>query len=71
MRPKVGLPLRPFSFVFDEVCKTFVSLSATAKAIVELSQEKATLRASGSVYWRERQKRALAQEETEKHRKQI
>jgi hypothetical protein len=69
MRPKVGIPLSPFSFVFDEVCKTFISLSAATEAIVELSQEKATLRASGSAYWRERQKRALAQEETEKHQK--
>jgi hypothetical protein len=41
-------------------------LSAAAEAIFGLSQEKAALRASSSVYWRERQKQALAQEEIEK-----
>ena len=57
---------RPFSLIFGEVCKTFIAFSATAEAIVRLSQEKAMFRASGFVYWRERQKRVLAQEETEK-----
>ena len=66
MRPKVGHLLRPFSFVFDEVCKTFVSLSVATEAIVGLSREKAALRVLGSAYWRERQNRALAQEEIEK-----
>ena len=53
MRPKVGFPLRSFSFVFNEVCETFVPFSAAAEAIVRLSREKAALRASGFAYWRE------------------
>ena len=52
--------------MFGEACKTFIAFSATAEAIVRLSQEKAMFRASGFVYWRERQKRVLAQEEIEK-----
>jgi hypothetical protein len=52
--------------MFDEACKTFITFSAAAEAIIRLSQEKAAFHASGSAYWMERQKRALAQEETEK-----
>ena len=48
-----------------------MSFLAVAKAIIVLSWEKAALHATGSVYWKERQKRALAQEETEKIQKQI
>ena len=57
--------------MFGEACKTFITFSAATEAIVGLSREKAAFRASGSTYWREREKRALAQEETEKLWKQI
>jgi hypothetical protein len=71
MRPKVGFPPRPFSLIFGKACKTVITFSAAAEAIIGLSQEKATFHASGSTYWRERQKRALAQEEIEKLQKLI
>jgi hypothetical protein len=71
MRPKVGFLPRPFSLIFGKACKTSIAFLAAAEAIVGLSQEKATFHASCSAYWRERQKRALAQEEIEKLRKLI
>ena len=52
--------------MFGKAHKTFIAFSAAAEAIVKLSREKAIFHASGSMYWRERQKQALAQEETEK-----
>jgi hypothetical protein len=57
--------------MFGKACKTFIAFLAAAKAIVGLSREEAAFHTSGSAYWRERQKRALAQEETEKLQKQI
>jgi hypothetical protein len=65
MRPKVGLPPRSFSLMFGEAYKTFIAFLAATEAIVGLSQEKAAFCAFGFAYWRERQKRALAQEEIE------
>ena len=52
--------------MFGEAYKTFIAFSAAVEAIVRLSQEKDAFCASGSSYWRERLKQALAQEETEK-----
>ena len=57
--------------MFGEAYKTFITSSAAAETIVRLSREKAAFHTSGTTYWRERQKRALAQEEIEKLWKHI